>query len=105
MPRVMSDRTNEILGDRAFKELVSARARMRWSLSMLTLIMFFGFIALISTARNALGAVIGASAIPLSIVLALFMIVMVVVLTGVYVERSNSRFDDLARRLRQRFDR
>ena len=69
----------------------------------MTLIMFFGFIALISTAQGALGATVAGSPMPLGLLPALFMIVLVVILTGLYVQRSNSRFDELARALNREF--
>jgi uncharacterized membrane protein (DUF485 family) len=93
----------EILADPSFRELASARAKLRWSLSIVTLIMFFGFIALISTARDALGATVAGSAMPLGLVLVLAMIAMVVTLTGIYVKRSNSRFDELTHALKREF--
>jgi uncharacterized membrane protein (DUF485 family) len=103
MLQLTPDRTREILADPAFKELVSARARLRWSLSIVTLIMFFGFIALISTAQGALGTTVAGSPMPLGLLLALFMIVLVVFLTGLYVQRCNSRFDERARALNREF--
>jgi uncharacterized membrane protein (DUF485 family) len=93
----------EILADPSFRERASARAKLRWSLSIVTLIMFFGFIALISTARDALGATVAGSAMPLGLVLVLAMIAMVVTLTGIYVKRSNSRFDELTHALKREF--
>jgi uncharacterized membrane protein (DUF485 family) len=105
MLQLVPDRTRAILDDPAFKELALARARLRWSLSIVTLIMFFGFIALISTAKAVLSTTIGGSAIPLGLVLALSMVVLVVVLTGIYVQRSNSRFDELAHSLKRKFGR
>jgi uncharacterized membrane protein (DUF485 family) len=103
MRSVPSERTRQVLADPAFRELALARAKLRWGLSIVTLIMFFGFIALISTARAALGATVGGSDMPLGLVLALAVIVLVVLLTGFYVQRSNSRFDELARGLNRRF--
>jgi uncharacterized membrane protein (DUF485 family) len=103
MMSLTPDRTRQILADPVFRELASARARLRWGLSLVTLVMFFGFIGLISSARSALGANIAGSAIPLGLVLALTMIVLVVVLTGIYVQRSNSRFDQLTRVLNREF--
>jgi uncharacterized membrane protein (DUF485 family) len=100
----MPDQTREILADPAFRELASARARLRWSLSIVTLTIFFGFIGLITTAKSMLGGTIGGSAIPLGLVLALSMIVLVVVLTGIYVKKSNSHFDELAGSLKREFD-
>jgi uncharacterized membrane protein (DUF485 family) len=103
MPSPAIDRTRLILADPVFRELASARARLRWGLSVITLILFFGFIALISSARGTLGATVGGSDMPLGLVLALAVIVLVVLLTGFYVQRSNSRFDELARGLNRRF--
>lgn len=100
-----TDQTLEILADPGFKELTSARAKLRWSLSVITLVMFFGFIAMISTAKGALGTMIPGSAIPVGLLLTLAVIGLVVVLTGIYVHRSNSRFDDLARTVKQEFGR
>jgi uncharacterized membrane protein (DUF485 family) len=102
MLSVTPDRTRQVLADPVFRELTLARAKLRWGLSIVTLILFFGFIALISTAKSALGANVAGSDIPLGLALALFVIVLVVLLTGFYVQRSNSRFDELARGLNRR---
>ena len=103
MLQVTRDRTQEIIADPRFRSLALARAKLRWSLSVVTLIMFFGFIALISTARSALGLPIAGLSIPLGLFLAMSMIVVVVMLTGFYVYMSNSRFDELASRLKREF--
>jgi uncharacterized membrane protein (DUF485 family) len=97
------ERMREILADPSFRKLASARAKLRWSLSIVTLIMFFGFIALISTAREALGVTVAGSAMPLGLVLVLAVIAMIVTLTGIYVRRSNSLFDELTHALKQEF--
>lgn len=103
MLSVPSDRTRQVLADPAFRELALSRARLRWGLSLVTLILFFGFIALISTAKSALGMNVTGSDIPLGLALSLTVIVSVVLLTGFYVQRSNSHFDELARGLNRRF--
>jgi uncharacterized membrane protein (DUF485 family) len=103
MPQLNLERTPEILANPSFRELASARSRLRWSLSIATLIMFFGFIGLISTAKSALGAQVAGSALPLGLLLALAMIAIVVVLTGFYVQRSNARFDELTHALKREF--
>ena len=69
----------------------------------MTLIMFFGFIALISTAKKALGVPVAGISIPLGLLLAISMCVVVVMLTGFYVYRCNSRFDKLAILLNREF--
>ena len=103
MLSVTPNRTRQVLADPEFRKLALSRARLRWGLSIVTLIPFFGFIALISTAKGALGANVAGSDMPLGLALALTVIVLVVLLTGFYVQRSNSRFDELARGLNRRF--
>ena len=93
----------EILSAPKFKQLRSERAKLRWGLSVATLVMFFGFIALISTARNTLGLPLASLSIPLGLFLAMSMIIVVVMLTGFYVYRCNSRFDELASLLNREF--
>lgn len=105
MQQNTSNRTLRILADPSFRELTLARAKLRWSLSIITLIMFFGFIVVISTAKGALGAMMPGSAIPVGLLLTLAVIGLVVMLTGVYVLRCNSRFDELARTVKQEFGR
>jgi uncharacterized membrane protein (DUF485 family) len=95
----------EVLRTPKFQQLRSQRARLRWVLSGATLIMFFGLIVLVMTARNALGVNIPGSSTPLWFGLIFAMTVLVVVFTGLYVHQSNSRFDrltdDLIRELGQ----
>jgi uncharacterized membrane protein (DUF485 family) len=105
MAQLSQEQARRVMASKNFRELVSARARMRWVLSALTLIMFFGFIALISTASKFLGQNISGGTIPISMALALGVIVLVVCLTGLYVQRSNSRFDHLAQSIKQEFGR
>jgi uncharacterized membrane protein (DUF485 family) len=84
------------MSNRSFRELTAARSRLRWILSTITLLMFFGFIGLISTASSAaLGANMMGGNMPLGMIVALGMIALVVFLTGYYVWRSNSYFDGL----------
>jgi uncharacterized membrane protein (DUF485 family) len=103
MSQLSPEFTQRILSNPSFKELASARAKLRWTLSLITLALFFGFIAVISTARGALGANVANSAIPLGLMVAFTMIVLVVLLTGFYVQRSNARFDRLAQILTREF--
>jgi uncharacterized membrane protein (DUF485 family) len=103
MRQLTPERIQEILADPTFKELASERAKLRWGLSLVTLAMFFGFIGLISTAGVALGENLPGSAIPVGLLLGLVMIALVVLLTGLYVRQSNSRFDELARTVNREF--
>jgi uncharacterized membrane protein (DUF485 family) len=85
----------EILSAPKFKQLRSERAKLRWGLSFATLVMFFGFIALVWSARGALGVSFPGSSTPIWFGFIFVISVLVVVFTGIYVRQSNSRFDRL----------
>ena len=95
MAPLSPEQTSRILANPSFRELAAARSRLRWGLSITTLLMFFGFIGLVSTASSMLGASMAGGRIPLGMAVALGMIVVVVILTGYYVRRSNKYFDGL----------
>jgi uncharacterized membrane protein (DUF485 family) len=97
MSPLSPEQTNRILANSSFRELASARSRLRWGLSIVTLLIFFGFIGLISTASSMLGASMAGGDIPLGMAVALGMIALVVILTGYYVRRSNKYFDGLVK--------
>ena len=99
--RLSSEQTRKILSNPSFRELTAARARLRWGLSIVTLLMFFGFIGLISMASSTLGKSIAGGDIPLGMAITLGMIALVVALTGYYVRRSNTYFDGLAQLVRR----
>ena len=65
--RLSSEQTRKILSNPSFRELTTARARLRWGLSIVTLLMFFGFIGLISMASSTLGKSIAGGDIPLGL--------------------------------------
>ena len=95
----MDDLTSTHLrADPAFQELVQTRGRLGWTLTIIMLIIYFGFVGLVAYAPSVMGTPI-AGVISLGFPLGLFVIVSAIVLTGIYVARANSRFDVLTRRI------
>ena len=82
-----------------FRELVEARGRFALVLTIAMLVIYFGFILLVAFAKPLLASKIGDGVTSLGIILGLGVIVSAFVLTGIYVQRANSRFDELTRRL------
>jgi len=78
-----------------FQELVDKRKRFAWALSAAMLVIYFGFILVIAFAPKVLGTPIGGGVMTVGIPVGLFVIVSAFVLTGIYVARANSRFDQL----------
>lgn len=94
-----SQEHNQVLRSPRFQELVRQRARFAWSLSIAMLVIYFGFILLVAFAKPLLATKIGDGVTSLGIILGLGVIISAFVLTGIYVQRANSRFDELTRRL------
>ena len=80
-----------------YQELVRTRSAFGWTLSAVTLIIYFGFILLIGYAPKFLGIPIGNSVMTIGLPIGLFVIVSAFVLVGIYVRRANSTYDGLIR--------
>lgn len=95
--RASDDDYKAVLQDPAFKILVRQRNGFAWTLSIVMLLVYFSFIFLVAFAHDLMATKIGGGPASLGIVLGLAVIVFAFVLTGIYVARANSRFDDLTR--------
>ncbi len=82
-----------------YQELVSSRSSFGWTLTAITLIIYFGFILLIGYAPKFLGIPIGSSVITIGLPIGLFVIVSAFVLVGLYVYRANATYDGLTRQI------
>ena len=80
--------------DPNYIELVSARKSFGWTLAIIMLVIYYGYIALVAFFPNAI-AVNATGSITVGLYLGVAIILSAIVLTGVYVARANSRFDDL----------
>jgi uncharacterized membrane protein (DUF485 family) len=88
-----------ILSNPKFQELVHARSRFAWTLAVVMLVIYFGFILMVAFAPGLMAMKVGGGVTSLGIVLGLVVIVSAFLLTGIYVQRANTRFDDLTRDL------
>jgi uncharacterized membrane protein (DUF485 family) len=89
--------------DPEFQELVSKRSFLAWTLSILMLIIYFGFILIIAF-KTQLGNIFGIPLAPglvttIGIPVGVGVIVSAFFLTGIYVWRANTAFDDLNARI------
>ena len=88
-----------ILGNPKFQELVRTRSGFAWTLAAVMLAIYLGFILLVAFAPGLMATKVGGGTTSLGIVLGLVVIISAFLLTGIYVQRANSRFDDLTRDL------
>jgi len=84
-----------ILQSPRFQELVTTRSKFGWTLSILMLVIYLGFILLVAFDKPLLAQKVGGGTTSLGIVLGLGVIITAFLLTAVYVVRANGRYDDL----------
>lgn len=82
-----------------YTELVRKRSMVGWSLSLLMLVIYFGFILTIAYAPKFLGTPLGSGVMTVGIPIGLAVIISAFVLTGIYVAIANSTYDDLTRKI------
>jgi uncharacterized membrane protein (DUF485 family) len=85
--------------DPNYQELVRRRSSLGWTLSLIMLIIYFGFILLVAYAPKFLGMPLGAGVMTIGIPIGLFVIVSAFLLTGIYVSKANSKYDPLIRKI------
>lgn len=78
-----------------YLELRKKRNRFGWSLTLLMMFVYYGYIALIAFNKPFLAQPIGAGVTTLGIPIGMGVIVFTVLITGIYVRRANSEFDSL----------
>lgn len=88
-----------VLRNPHFQQLVRERTSFGWTLSAVMLVVYLGFILAVAFAHDAMAAKVAGTEISVGIVAGLAVIVFAFALTGVYVARANSRFDQLTRDL------
>lgn len=78
-----------------YLELRSKRNSFGWLLTVLMMVVYYGYIALIAFNKPFLAQPIGTGVTTLGIPLGMGVIVFTIVITGIYVRRANSEFDAL----------
>jgi uncharacterized membrane protein (DUF485 family) len=83
-----------------YAELISKRSHLAWSLAALMLIIYYGFILVIAFAPQFLATPLSAGSVTtIGLPIGVGVILSAIVLTGIYVYRANTEFDELTRDL------
>ena len=92
---MQNDIYERIRANPKYQRLVQERGRFGWILTILMLIVYYGYIALIAFDKEFLARPIGNGVTTIGIPLGIGVIVFTVVITGLYVRRANNEFDRL----------
>jgi uncharacterized membrane protein (DUF485 family) len=90
-----------IEADPNYQALKSRRSSFGWSLTVAMLVVYYGFILLIAFQKDLLAARIGDGVMTWGIPIGFGVIVFTILITGVYVRRANSEFDDLTEKVKR----
>ena len=88
------------LGDRIranpkYQELVSKRNSYGWIMTALMMIVYYGYILLVAFNKDFLAQKTGAGVTSIGIPIGLGVILFTIIITGIYIRRANTEFDDL----------
>jgi len=88
------------LGDRIranpkYQELVSKRNTYGWVMTAAMLIVYYGYILLVAFNKDFLATKTGAGVTSYGIPIGIGVILFTIIITGIYIRRANTEFDDL----------
>ncbi|MEA3522553.1 MAG: DUF485 domain-containing protein [Campylobacterota bacterium] len=94
---------DQIKADPNFQKLVSERSKFAWKLTISMLVVYFLFILTIAFNPSALGTPLGDDTVTtVGIPIGIIIIIFAFALTGIYVKRANSEFDDLTQKIKDK---
>lgn len=82
-----------------YQQLRQTRNRFGWRLTILMLIVYYGFIGLIAFDKAFLATPIGAGVTSLGMPIGLGVILFTILITGLYVYRANTEFDAISQEI------
>lgn len=88
--------------DPQFHELVRRRARLAWTLTALMVAIYFGFVLTVAFHKELLGQSLFGGVTTIGIPIGIGVILSAFVLTGIYVARANTTFDDMTHEIIER---
>jgi len=80
-----------------YHELKSKRNRYGWTLAIMMLVVYYGYIGLIAFDKEFLALPMGSGVTTIGIPIGMAVIVFTIVIVGIYVRRANTEFDAMTR--------
>ena len=82
-----------------YKALKAKRTRFGWWLTLVMMIVYYGFILLVAFNKPLLSQKIGGGIMTVGMPLGVAVIVFTIIITWIYIRRANSEFDSLTEQI------
>jgi uncharacterized membrane protein (DUF485 family) len=82
-----------------YQELKRKRSSFGWWLTLLMMVVYYGYIALIAWNKPFLATPLGAGVTTIGVPIGMGVIIFTIVITGIYVRRANGEYDRLTREI------
>ena len=92
---------DSVLSNPNFQALVRERSSFGWTLTIIMLVIYYGFILLVAFGKGFMATKFGGGVTSIGMLIGLGVIISAVVLTGIYTQRANSRYDELTEKLKR----
>jgi uncharacterized membrane protein (DUF485 family) len=97
------DMVDRIKNDPDYIKLVAERSKFAWTLTIVMLVIYFGFVLVIAFDPAILGTpLFEGSVTTVGIPVGIGVILSAFVLTGIYVRRANTEFDELTAQIKSK---
>lgn len=82
-----------------YQELKAKRSSFGWMLTILMMVVYYGYIALIAFNKPFLSQKMGEGVTTIGVPIGMGVIIFTIIITGIYVRRANSEFDSLTKQV------
>lgn len=93
----------KIKSDPDFQKLVSERNRVMVTLTIVELVVYFGFILLVAFNKEFLATKLGEGVVTIGIPIGIGVIIASFILTGIYVYIANKNYDELSEKIKKKY--
>jgi uncharacterized membrane protein (DUF485 family) len=94
------DIVQKVKNNPTFVQLVKERSALAWKLSIAMLVVYYAFILTIAFSPATLGASLSGGITTVGIPVGIAIIIFAFILTGVYVKRANTEFDEMTQKIK-----
>lgn len=99
---MQQDLVHAIKSNPKYHELVSKRSSFGWFMAILMLVIYYGFILIIAYAPKFLAQPVAAGwTMTIGIPIGVGVILSAFILTGIFIQRANTVFDDLSNQIKE----